>query len=278
MYIIGFAFPFFLAFSTDNMWLREEWYTEQPIVGVRNEAIVYASQGGTTQSYSTVSSLNSQITNKLNGASVSSFDYDDDNDGKPDRIISTVTFQGTPSTLQGVSLYLFFDFGLRDRVQMQMQDFVKIDLSSGIGLQKANIYGSLIMNQKSALRTSSTIRETDNVNFFTNPLQNVNAITLADIKSNRNTTISCDCETSVTPSGSTTAGLIIINLELYIPKEQRILYVPTFLENLKLSWILYLGFLIPIFFVVDKVVKFAYRNKLVPVQMLNDLPRRKKVE
>ena len=108
------------------MWLREEWYTEQPIVGVRNEAIVYASQGGTTQSYSTVSSLNSQFTNKLNGASISvsnmrklwikfeqSFDYDDDNDGKPDRIISTVTFQGTPSTLQGVSLYLFFDFGLR---------------------------------------------------------------------------------------------------------------------------------------------------------------------
>jgi len=277
MYIIGFAFPFFLAFSTENMWLREVWYTEQPIIGIRNEAIVYALQDGTTQSYSTVSRLNSQFTNKLNGASISSFDYDDDNDGKADRIISTVSFQGNPSTLQGISLYLFFDVGLRDRVQIQMQDFVRFDLSSGIGLQKANIYGSLKLNQKSALRPSSTIRETNNVNFFTNALQNVNTVSLATIKANRNTTITSEMITSVTPSGSTN-GLITINLELYVPKEQRILYVPTLLENLKLSWILYLGYLIPILYIVDKVLKFAYRNRLVPTQVVNDLPRRKKID
>jgi len=218
------------------MWLREVWYTEQPIIGIRNEAIIYALQDGTTQSYSTVSRLNSQFTNKLNGASISSFDYDDDNDGKADRIISTVSFQGNPSTLQGISLYLFFDVGLRDRVQIQMQDFVRFDLSSGIGFQKANIYGSLKLNQKSALRPSSTIRETNNVNFFTNALQNVNSVSLATIKANRNSksrfpimsedrniaTITSEMITSVTPSGSTD-GLITINLELYVPKEQRIL-------------------------------------------------------
>jgi len=278
MYVIGFSFPFFLAFSTENMWLREVWYTEQPIIGIRNEAILYALQDGMSSSYSTVSSLNSLYSSKLTGASISSYNVDEDNDGKADKIISTVSFIATPSELQGVSLYLFFDYGLRDRVKMQMQDYIKIDLSSGIGLQRANIYGTLELNQKSALRTSSSIRETNNVNFFIDPLQSVNAISLNEIKSGRNSTMKCDCVTMITPSASTTSGLVTINLELYVPNAQRILYVPTILENLKFSWILYLGYLIPILFVVDKVLKFAYRNRLVPTQVLNDLPRRKKVD
>jgi len=39
-----------------------------------------------------------------------------------------------------------------------MQDYIKIDLSSGIGLQRANVYGTLELNQKSALRTRYKIK------------------------------------------------------------------------------------------------------------------------
>lgn len=54
-----------------DMWLREVWYTEQPIIGIRNEAILYALQDGMSSSYSTVSSLNSLYSSKLTGASIS---------------------------------------------------------------------------------------------------------------------------------------------------------------------------------------------------------------
>jgi len=53
------------------MWLREVWYSEQPTIGIRNEAILYALQDGVSSSYSTVSSLNSQFSNQLTGASIS---------------------------------------------------------------------------------------------------------------------------------------------------------------------------------------------------------------
>ncbi len=81
------------------------------------------------------------------------------------------------------------------------------------------------------------MRETNNVNFFINPLQSVNAISLNEIKSGRNcknikfcesltnsllATMGCDCVTMITPSAST-SGLVTINLELYVPKAQRIL-------------------------------------------------------
>ena len=84
---------------------------------------------------------------------------------------------------------------------------------------------------------SSSIRETNNVNFFIDPLQSVNAISLNEIKSGRNcknkkffresncisATMKCDCVTMITPSASTTSGLVTINLELYVPNAQRIL-------------------------------------------------------
>jgi len=53
------------------MWLREEWYTEQPVVNVRSEAILYTLQDGEGLSYSTVTALNNQFENPMAGASIS---------------------------------------------------------------------------------------------------------------------------------------------------------------------------------------------------------------
>jgi hypothetical protein len=53
------------------MWLRDTIYLEQPIVQIRNEAIVYALEDQVTYSYSSVAILDSTYTSKLPGVSVS---------------------------------------------------------------------------------------------------------------------------------------------------------------------------------------------------------------
>ena len=58
------------------MWLREEWYTEQPVVNVRSEAILYTLQDGEGLSYSTVTALNNQFENPMAGASISVKKYE----------------------------------------------------------------------------------------------------------------------------------------------------------------------------------------------------------
>lgn len=53
------------------MWLRETWYTEQPTVHIRSEAILYTLQDGVTRPYSTVAALNNQFENPMAGVSIS---------------------------------------------------------------------------------------------------------------------------------------------------------------------------------------------------------------
>ena len=57
------------------MWLREEWYTEQPIIHARSEAILYTLQDGETRPYSTVTALNNQFENPMAGVSISVREY-----------------------------------------------------------------------------------------------------------------------------------------------------------------------------------------------------------
>lgn len=53
------------------MWLRETIYLEQPIVQVRDEAIIYALDDEVTKSFSSVQILDQTFTSKISGVSVS---------------------------------------------------------------------------------------------------------------------------------------------------------------------------------------------------------------
>lgn len=277
MWAATLVIPFFLAFSTNNFWLRKNEMTEQPIIHFRNEVVMYNLVAGTSYGYSSVSDLSELFENQIVSPTVKSLSIDKNQDGKPDFFEFQISFGyqsgQTNNDLQASQIYLFFDYGLRDRVKLQMQDFIKIDINPANGLSKAYIVGEIELKQRNPLQASTIIRNIYNTSLFDDANQNVNAVTLQEEKLYRNESLYCSCQSSI--MGGSSGSISEITIKLAVPPEQRVIYIPTILENLKFSWIQYIALFIPIYLIISRTMTFAFRNKIFATQEINDLPSKK---
>jgi len=251
--------------------------TEQPIIHFRNEVVMYNLVAGTSYGYSSVSDLSELFENQIVSPTVKSLSIDKNQDGKPDFFEFQISFGyqsgQTNNDLQASQIYLFFDYGLRDRVKLQMQDFIKIDINPANGLSKAYIVGEIELKQRNPLQASTIIRNIYNTSLFDDANQNVNAVTLQEEKLYRNESLYCSCQSSI--MGGSSGSISEITIKLAVPPEQRVIYIPTILENLKFSWIQYIALFIPIYLIISRTMTFAFRNKIFATQEINDLPSKK---
>jgi len=273
MYSIAILLPFFLAFSTANFWLHVDRSYEQPIVDARNEYIIYGMQSGTTYAFSNVDFVNSLYQKPLVSPTYRIQLIDNNNDGKNDMIQATISFFSSTAQLTNVQLLIFFNYGLRNVINMQMQDFVRISLSSTTGISKAYVTGSVGFKQVNPIQDSTIVRKIYNQSIFEDPTQNFDIMSIINAQQSKNETLFCDCQNVVIPGGLN--NYTEINVMLTIPSSQEIAYIPSILENLKFAWIQYMALFIPIFYIVDKIMKFIYKNRVFPTQELNDLPIKK---
>jgi len=276
IYAAFVVIPIFLGLATNNFWPAQLEYAEQPTFKYRDEAIILNYQDGAVLGYSSVTALNDMFSDKIISPSVKSSAIDKNNDGKPEKFHFEITFNSDASTLTMSQIYLFFDVALTNKVNLQMQDYIKFNVNSVNGISGATISGNVEFNQNIPLQSSTIIRNVYNTSVFDEPLDELDAISLEERKMRRNETITCNCQMSVISAQSGTKTKIVIDLDL--PISQSIWYIPTLFQNLKFAWIQYIYLLIPIYFLLDWIMRFAFRNKLFYLFELNDLPDSKKYD
>jgi len=179
-----------------------------------------------------------------------------------------------------------------------MQDFVKIELASATGIEKAKVIGSIDFKQKQALSSkyysfsskscwlksiSSTVTQSDyDETLFDDPNENYNLAEFEQKKYARDGIISfiifhiktieyitAKYETVILPALGT--GRTDIDIELRVPSKQIINYSPNILENFKFSWIEFLSVFIPFYIIATIGLNYIFRNRLFAIQEVNNL-------
>ena len=59
-----------------------------------------------------------------------------------------------------------------------------------------------------------------------------------------------------------------IAIDLYIPVQQKVEYIPGVLESLKFMWVQYLALLIPSLYVFHKIVGFLFKYQFLETAIL----------
>jgi len=229
---------------------------------------------GETYAYSTVSDLNSEFANNVVSVSSSVLPVDNNGDGKYDNFEFLIQYfvPNSESTISS-QLYLFFQYAFDNKAKFIMQDYIRIDLNNPNGIQKAYVTGNIELYQRGGLQSSALTRNIYNISLFDNPTQNINALSLQQNHFQRNESIYCNCESTTMPF--TGSGNVEYYINLRVPIQQTVVYVPSILENLKFSWIQYLSLLIPAYLICERVIHFAFKNKIFEAQETNDIQKKR---
>eukprot|EP01017_Pseudomicrothorax_dubius_P031835 TRINITY_DN4106_c0_g2_i2.p1 TRINITY_DN4106_c0_g2~~TRINITY_DN4106_c0_g2_i2.p1 ORF type:complete len:181 (+),score=30.30 TRINITY_DN4106_c0_g2_i2:156-698(+) len=150
IYAIAIVLPFFLAFSTDNFWIKASTAYEQPTVNYRNEYLLYAYSDNNVYIGTSIKDVAEIVENPLPNVIMKSLAIDGNNDNLIDSFKQTISFAAS-ETIKSVKLVLFFDYGLRGSVKAQMVGLVSIDVSSPTGISKAFVQGEIQLKQRSAI-------------------------------------------------------------------------------------------------------------------------------
>jgi len=181
--ILGlFIFSGFVAFATNEIGLRRSVYTEQPTVVFKNEVVIYNYENGETLAYSTVPNFNQILQNVISSPSISAKPIDSNYDGKIDTFRFKISFSSDSANLQLSQIYLFFSYELSDVARLELQDFVKVELASATGIEKAKVIGNIDFKQKQSL-SSNTVTQSDyDETLFDNANSNYNLAELEQKK------------------------------------------------------------------------------------------------
>jgi len=127
--------PFIISYSIKPFWLTESMYVEQPSVTFKHQMIVMleGSTPGTDLIWSTYDQLNTMFGPKFRVAEVQSRQEDTNLDGKTDEVYIYMRFPlMTGEKIYHVRFISFFDYQLKDKVEMQMESAAYFDHSSSV--------------------------------------------------------------------------------------------------------------------------------------------------
>ena len=274
--------PIFAGYASEDFWNSLQTYYEQPIVIYNSNYLIYTmegdiEQGNLTGNFSSSSTdLNSYYPgNLLINPSISVGQYDDDNDGKNDRLVAKISFSSRNSTLfKNVKFLLFLDYGLRDKAKLLMNTMVYVDIDTPNGVSEITTKGDLILKQTSPIASTSIPSK----QYYSTDLFEVDLYSPYDFLeiynkfTNRNYTTSYEYIPFIVPPNSG-SNVITMNIEINIPKLQKVFFYQSVYLNLKEAWIQYLFIFIPIFVGVYYLLLFILENQVFPCSVKSDLGR-----
>ena len=274
--------PIFAGYASEDFWNSLQTYYEQPIVIYNSNYLIYTmegdiEQGNLTGNFSSSSTdLNSYYPgNLLINPSISVGQYDDDNDGKNDRLVAKISFSSRNSTLfKNVKFLLFLDYGLRDKAKLLMNTMVYVDIDTPNGVSEITTKGDLILKQTSPIASTSIPSK----QYYSTDLFEVDLYSPYDFLeiynkfTNRNYTTSYEYIPFIVPPYSE-SNVITMNIEINIPKLQKVFFYQSVYLNLKEAWIQYLFIFIPIFVGVYYLLLFILENQVFPCSVKSDLGR-----
>lgn len=272
--------PLYATFSSNNVWVKESAYIEQPVVEFRHEVLLVLSGNSLDDSvgWSTSGDLSPLLPAQVRVPLVRSGWTDDNHDGLPD--VWTLSLQ-MPKVIEGVRhilLMAVYGFELRDRVREKMSGLVVVDIASPYLASGVWVQGELRLKQLLPLHVESEARDIYDqsplsLNFTSNwasANQPISTRSLLQRYAVRNESVLF--ANGLPPSWDySPQDYININLVLAVPPQQ-VRYVPSAWEMLKVAWMQVLSFIIPVWIALRSLKAFAYDNQLVDTYIVPNLP------
>ena len=286
--ILAIFIPLLSALSSEDFWLRLKEYFEQPKVEYSENYMLYVStENAKTYFYSSNNNLNENFKsiaglsiNKDIGAleeqaQVTSSSIDSDDDGISDKI--TVRYETSNNDIidskeKDIKLIFFLRYRLTKQVKLLMTPMIYIDIPLvESGAKEVNLNGDLELVQKSPI-VSTTI--TSQIYNYENVFElDENLYSPFDLLyyynkyKNLNYTLKYNYEKIEKKSD----GKLIINIEMYIPKLQRVLYIQSVFEAIKYAWMQYFYIFLPIYIILYLIYKFIIESNIFYSHAKSDL-------
>ena len=187
-------------------------------------------------------------------------------DNKNDKLFFTVKFsQDSQMSLQNIKIFLFLKYAVRDKAKYLFYPLVPIN----IDIPTKNTTGALIsligelkLKQKSPIyaHSISPIDEHKSPFNLNSTLDSpFDLLKIYDRYMSKNITVSFDYEEFIEPN-KYSIDESRINIEIYIPQMQEILYHQNLFDTVKNAWIQYIFILIPIAIIVYYLLVFILGN------------------
>ena len=300
--LIGFVFlvlailiPLFAAFSSEDFWLRLKEYLEQPKIDFTNDYILYVSTFDSNNnpintffdsSNKTLNDMINKIGNyNLNSnlnlisredkASISKYSYDDDNDGINDRLIIRYETNKeeiiTNNNNIDVKLIFFVNYRLTKEVKLLMTPMIYVDIPIINGAKEINLSGDLELVQKSPIVSTTVTSQIYNKKKPLTVDEKLNSpldlLNIYNEYKNMNYTLKYNYEKIEKKSD----GKLIINIEMNIPKLQRVFYIQSVFEAIKYAWMQYFYIFLPIYIILYIIYKFIIESNIFYTHIKSDL-------
>ena len=300
--LIGFVFlvlailiPLFAAFSSEDFWLRLKEYLEQPKIDFTNDYILYVSTFDSNNnpnntffdsSNKTLNDMINKIGNyNLNSnlnlisredkASISKYSYDDDNDGINDRLIIRYETNKeeiiTNNNNIDVKLIFFVNYRLTKEVKLLMTPMIYVDIPIINGAKEINLSGDLELVQKSPIVSTTVTSQIYNKKKPLTVDEKLNSpldlLNIYNEYKNMNYTLKYNYEKIEKRSNNK----LIINIEMNIPKLQRVFYIQSVFEAIKYAWMQYFYIFLPIYTILYIIYKFIIESNIFYTHIKSDL-------
>ena len=283
--------PLFAAFATEDFWLRLKEYTEQPLVDYTKKYMVYISKFDKDNNLLETSfrSSNKDLNKKFQdiidentpindnckleeSADPRTSSTDIDGDEIKDKITIKYEIDKSANPNFDIKLLFFLKYGLTKKVKLIMTPIVYLDipvLDVSTGGREITLSGNLELVQKSPIH-STTI--TSQMYYKKQPygekVPYFDLLYYYNEYKSYNYTVKYNYEKIET---NIEDDKIIINIDMYIPKLQEVLYYQSVFEAIKYAWMQYFYIFLPIYFVLYILFKFIIQNNIFYSNVKSDL-------
>jgi len=245
----------------------ERCYRQQPNVMFKHQ-LVMSTRGAEDNSqlvWSTSQQFNHMLQNQLRVPTLRSYEDDTNGDGVYDALHLEMELPlKDTEAVQSVSMMLLFDFRLGEMVDLHMDSAAWIEYtgaSSGSGL---SIHGDLMFRQRNPLPWFGT-RDLYNEPIIDMNSPKASSYDLNDVFTNylsRNETTDFVTRGAVWRGDRGAGQPFKVDINLRYPR-QRICYRPGFWQEVKVGWMQYIAFFIPLWYISEWLTEIIFANQLV---------------
>ena len=285
--------PLFAAFATEDFWLRIKEYTEQPLVDYTKKYMVYISKFDDNRNLNETSFrssnkyLNIKFQEIINNnsfinenctleesADPTASSTDIDGDEIKDKITIKYELDIDTSTFNNfdIKLLFFLKYGLTKKVKLIMTPIIYLDipvLNVAAGGREITLSGNLELVQKSPIHsTTITSQMYYKKQPFGEKVPYFDLLYYYNEYKSYNYTVKYNYEKI---ESNIEDNKIKINIDMYIPKLQEVLYYQSVFEAIKYAWMQYFYIFLPIYFVLYILFKFIIQNNIFYSNVKSDL-------
>lgn len=274
--------PIFVTFASDNVWVKESSYREQPVVTFGYGLLVVLSGESPNDAigWGTLPDLDPLLPAQVRIPDVRSSAVDRNHDGIPDALTLTLEMPTGNASWGCRRVFLLAEYKvkLQAKVQEVLSGLVAIDSSSPYPASSLAVQGQLRLRQTMPLWVDTEVRRVyaDSplaVNWTSNWVasrQPLGIQALLESYAARNET--AVLEQSLPPVWDY-APRDSVRLEVSIAVPPLLVqYVPRAPEVLKFAWMQLLAIAIPTWLVLQAIQGFAFKHQLVETYVVPQLP------